>query len=673
MLYEEPDDLADNFGRLSMAGPSTRPPRSSHGGSRSSQGGSRSSQGGMFRSPKADEWSMRAGELAEDLDVHPDPASRVEYLPDRPGALLFGEDQTPRADIDRRLRLPDGTYHLSLEGIGGFGVLHGRAVTPAQAKDIILNDPRSHDLDIALVQCDPALPGVDALDSFLTDLWRELVADGRWNPQRAVIGAVGGAKVQAPAAGESDVLAMGSTIAPDGSIRLNTGGFRSITKAPGTPAGEVIPRLRQHGVSLRQAMDEVRSGGGIPLTDALGNLLDLPRAAFLGKGLNDPVHVQGAVEHQGSAIEPLAPVAERTGTAEPTWEVWRPGNVTEVRPNVFVASSHPIPATAEANAYYDGLAAGATDVNPIVDVGVNGFGANQKVAPQDVASARLMLEQFAQRNRQAFLSTRGRDTNELLNAAVPYGAPLIHQTLAKGDQGGLSLGPRFTFTLPRTAGRAQLPSVITEGITAGLLDRAKEMATPTSAIKPVSNDLAAMIWAADLAGSKERFREAGWSAEQMTQHLGEVSAMSERVGNLPKVAIIKPVLEFGAVGHADLVFDYGMTDNAKRGGQLMDSLGEMRAAGKLGTDAPDALTVGHFSSMVAAAGTVDLSLPTLSAIDAALAAGDLDAALTSFNQYKGQFTRVEKMNLVDGLDRLKARMPEQVNEIQRTMQSVLDC
>ncbi|MFI5935020.1 hypothetical protein [Actinoplanes sp. NPDC051494] len=624
-----------------------------------------------------DRFSTRHGAYSDSLVVHPDPGSRVEYLTDRPGATLFGPDQASKAALDRNLLMPSGVYQFAMEGMPGAGLLDGQKVTPAQVKDLIVADPRFQGQDIALVDCDPAFPIGNALDTFLVDLWKLLMADPRWNPLSAVFGGVGNVDVRVTAGGPGEVVALNNSIGFDGRIRLNAGGFRSVTQHPSASDGAFVPMLRQHGVTLVEAVHEARSGGGISLTDPAGNLVALSRTDFLVKGLNDPVHLQNAVDQQPVEMPPGASTGQQPAEAMPTWELWKPANLVEVRPNVFSANSHvPVtvtgerPETREAKAYYDGLALSATKANPIVDVGV---GKGLGVLPADVAAARLMLEQFAQRRTPALLSTRGKATDDLLDAIMPYGAPLIHQTLAKGGLGGLNLGSRFTFTVPRSTDRVGTTPEVAEGVTAGLLQSAREMAKPTAAIKLVNEDLAKMIWAADLGKSKEQFNRAGWSPEQMTQHLGEVSAMAERVGNLPKVAIIKPVLEFGAVGHADLVFDYGMTGDAQRAGHLMDSLGKVQAAGKLGTGAPDALTTDHFASMVAAAGTVDLSLPTLGALGAALTSGNLDAALTNFDRYKGQFSLDDKVSLVEGLDRLKSTMPEQVDNIQRVMQTVLSC
>jgi len=148
--------------------------------------------------------------------------------------------------------------------------------------------------------------------------------------------------------------------------------------------------------------------------------------------------------------------------------------------------------------------------------------------------------------------------------------------------------------------------------------------------------------------------------------------MSERVGGHQDVAIFEPVLEFGAKNHANVVFDYALTPEAARAGVLMDAVAGLEAAGKLGTATPDALTTDNLASMVKASGTKDLSLPTLGALGE-MKAGNFEAALMAFNQYRGQFTVPQKGSILDGLERLKESMPGNVGQIQQLMEAVLDC
>ncbi|WP_460777999.1 hypothetical protein, partial [Micromonospora polyrhachis] len=238
----------------------------------------------------------------------------------------------------------------------------------------------------------------------------------------------------------------------------------------------------------------------------------------------------------------------------------------------------------------------------------------------DVAGVNVLLEQFAQRGQSVVVVTRGRVSGDLLSVVGRYGAAVVHQTLKKsagaglGGLGGLKLSVdnNWTVTASNAAQGVSGASDVWDRVTPAVLDAAVRLARPTAAVKRVDDGLGELIWASDFGVARSTFGRLGWSPDQMKSHLASVREMVLRVPDQPALAVFEPVLEFGAVGQSDIVFDYAAAEVVDRPRVLLDSVAQLESVGQLG----GGLTTDRLAAMVVAAGVGvrDISVPVLAVI-----------------------------------------------------------
>ncbi|MGW0435750.1 hypothetical protein ACWDV4_24820 [Micromonospora sp. NPDC003197] len=363
---------------------------------------------------------------------------------------------------------------------------------------------------------------------------------------------------------------------------------------------------------------------------------------------------------------------QESDVTPPTWQL-RLDDTVAAQDNVYVVSSH---AKSEPTQLIADLRAGANADRPIIVLGVEKTGRSPLSA--DVAQVNVLLEQFAQRGQLAVVVTRGQVSGDLRDMLGRYGAAVVHQTLKKPGGAGLSglgglnssLGNNWTITGSSLDQGTSSTSDVWDRVTPAVLDAAMKLARPTAAVSRVDDGLGELIWAANLGVAWQAFQRLDWSPDQMRSHLASVSEMVKRVPNQPALAVFEPVLEFGAVGQSDIVFEYATSEVAERPKALLASVGKLENAGKLG----GGLTTDHLAAMVVATGASDndISVPVLAVIGD-IRAGKFSSAKQFIDDNRGKLTTEEKGQWVDAITGLRADMPGHDNALQMLSEAVLNC
>ncbi|MGC4852158.1 hypothetical protein ACLQ24_01885 [Micromonospora sp. DT4] len=370
--------------------------------------------------------------------------------------------------------------------------------------------------------------------------------------------------------------------------------------------------------------------------------------------------------HAGEPIEAVAP---------PSWSLRTPSGVT-AHGDVHVVSSD---GRAVPQRFIGHLASQADADHPVIVL--NAPRPDKPALAADVATLNYLLEQFAQRAQLPVVVSRGRAHSDLLDVAERYGATVLEPTLAKAGGVGLQLDQhQWKAVSPRQEeGRvdaANSSADVWPGITAGVLDAARRLARPTDAITRVDDALGELIWARDLEASREVFQRLAerWSPEQMKAGLEQVNQMKVRVPDQPALSVYAPVLEFGAVKQADIVFDYATAQPDLRPKVLLDAVGQLDAAGKL--DQPIAadggLTTKRLAAMVDDVGVTDISKSVLTVLGD-IKAGRFANADSFIAANKGGLTPEQKGQWVDAIAGLYVTMPGNVDQLHQLSEGVLQC
>ncbi|MFE9191935.1 hypothetical protein ACFYL6_20225 [Micromonospora sp. NPDC007208] len=626
--------------------------------------------------------------------VHESPQDAAVYLPDdRPGLYLLGRDQQHLIDAAREFRAGDNEYPVFIEGTVDGPVVDGRLITPEQLRELIVRDPNSAGRDILAVVCDLAITraGTTPLDDFATRLFTLLPAENK-----RVLAAGGVAQVVLGTTDRpTEVVVSPTVLGDDGRFRLLvsddslSGGFREILDAPDAEQvpGHRTPMVVQHGPRLSLA----RAGTGVALTDRAGGLLtgaDAPAVSSLtALGLPDPARVQRLYDSGGQreATVTEQPVVPAEAVGPPSWPLRLNPGVTAHR-DVHVISSNSRNAP---QGLIDELVEAADVDHPVILLGAPRPG--RAALAEDIGALNYLLEQFAQQGRLPVVVTRSAVDSELRKVLTRYGVALLHPTLERANGSGLGslqVDHWWTVAVPRQGGntetstdvretqsRANPPSIgAVEMITTGVLDAAARLARPTEAVARVDDALGELIWAADLAASRDVFRrlEEQWSAERMTAGLAQVKKMIERVPGQPELGIFAPVLELGAVGQADIAFDYAGADEATRPKVLLDSVGRLETAGQLDMPVDGGLSTGQLVSMVTAAGVTDISGSVLTVLGD-IKAGRFENAENFIAKNRGTLSVEQKQQWVNAITDLHTSMPNHINELQLLREGVLNC
>ncbi|MET8280547.1 hypothetical protein [Micromonospora sp. NPDC005174] len=605
--------------------------------------------------------------------VHASPQDVAVYLPgDQPGLYLLGRDQQHLIDAAREFRAGDNEYPVFIDGTAAGPVIDGQLITDEQLRDLIVADPNSAGRDIVAVICDLAVTraGATALDDFATRLFTLLPAGNR-----RVLAAGGVAQVVPGIASDlTEVVISPTVLGDDGRFRLVSGGFREIrdASADGQVSGRT-PMVVQHGPRLSRARVET----GVALTADDGNLLtgaDLPAVTDLtALGLPDPARIQRLFDSadRQAATATEQPVMPTEAVGPPTWRLRLAHGVTE-HGDVHVISSNSRHAPQR---LINQLAEAADAEHPVILLGAPGPG--EAALAKDVAALNNLLEQFAQREQLPVVVSRGRADLDLLDVVARYGATVLHPTLNKTDGsglGGLQVDHRWKVATRLREGGSENSSDIWERITAGVLDAAARLARPTEAVTRVDDALGELIWAPDLTVSREVFHrlEEQWSAERMTAARTQVEKMIERVPGQPELGIFAPVLELGAVGQADIVFDYAGADEALRPKVLLDSVGRLETTGQLNMPVDGGLTTERLGAMVEAVGVTDISVSVLTVLGD-IKAGEFENAQSFIAANRGKLTVEQKKQWVDAITGLQPAMKNHTDELRLLSAGVLNC
>ncbi|MEO3770689.1 hypothetical protein [Micromonospora sp. B9E7] len=440
---------------------------------------------------------------------------------------------------------------------------------------------------------------------------------------------------------------------------------------------EVALRLRHWSAPNYELV--VRDDATLHDPDALGHLIRgaaehirINRPGIGSRSWNVAQHAVRAENRYPVLRMPLEP------SGPPSWPMRLTDTVT-AHPHVHVISSHTRGVPSQ---LITDLTEAADADHPVILLDAQSTG--RPVLASDLATLNYLLEQFAQRDRLPIVVTRGSMNGEVeravLTVARKYGAAVLHPTLQRsGGSGlvGLQVGYRWKITAPRQDGQDARPGEIWDRITAGVLHAATELARPTAAVSRVDDRLGELIWAADLNAARDVFdslRE-HWSPQRLKVGLAQVRKMIERVPDQPALSVFDPVLEFGAAGHAEIVFDYACAEPAQRPRVLLDAVGRLDAAGQLDPPVEGGLTTAALASMTKLVGPVDatdisgsmLNVVKLIRTQQFTGAGDF------VNANRGKLTVEQKQQWVDAIAGLSAAMPANADQLHRLSRAVLDC
>ncbi|MET8528691.1 hypothetical protein [Micromonospora sp. NPDC005172] len=321
----------------------------------------------------------------------------------------------------------------------------------------------------------------------------------------------------------------------------------------------------------------------------------------------------------------------------PSWSVRLSGGVAEQHPNVYVIGRSAAPALQKLISQL----AGAADVDhPVVLLASARPGASADEA--DIKALNYLLEQLAQRDRLPVVVARNAIDAELLIVVQRYGATILNPTLRRPDS--VSAGLESSWWEATPSGR------LWPDITPDALRVAAALARRTNVVTRIDDTLGELIWAPDLTTARRVFAKARerWSAQHMRDSLAHVEQMIERVPDQPDLSRYAPILEFGATGHADIVFDYALADAADKPATLLTAVGTLDTAGQLNADLDGGLTTGRLAAMVAAVGTTDISASVLTVIDD-IKAGQFADANTFIELNRGRLTHEQKQHWVQAI------------------------
>jgi hypothetical protein len=296
----------------------------------------------------------------------------------------------------------------------------------------------------------------------------------------------------------------------------------------------------------------------------------------------------------------------------------------------------------------------------------------------DRRTLNYLLEQFAHRAQLPLVVTRGTVTDELLTVVGTYGASLLHltaqPTTSDAPQRPLMAGNQWKATT-RHHHQTVTSTSTWEHINPAVLKAAAELARPTDAVTRIDDKLGELIWATDLNTARVAFTGNSWSTTHMTSALAEVKQMITRVPEQPALSVFAPILEFGTTGHADIVFDYALADNATKPHVLLNAVGALEQTQQLNTPTEGGLTTVALATMVTAADVSDVS--HVSAEVLKMIGLIKDDKFTNANDFiqanRNKLTAEQKGNWVDAITHLHDIMHDKDHELRELARGVLQC
>ncbi|MFG1881323.1 hypothetical protein [Micromonospora sp. NPDC049102] len=619
--------------------------------------------------------------------VHPAPQDVMQRLPDdsRPGLYLLDEDQSRLIEAAKSFRAASNEYAVFIQGSVFGPYVGGRLITVEQLRDMIVGDERSAGRDILAVVCDLAVTasGTTALNDFATRLFVLLPQSNK-----RLLAAAGVVKVHSTqTAGLTDVFVSGTRLGDDGRFRLAAGGIREIRDVPvsNQKPGRRAAMLIQHGPNLASA----RTDAGVALTDEHGTLLTVGNgptvAALAALGIRNPERTRNllapiATQDAAVAAEPGSVVE---AAEPPTWSLRLTDSVSTSHPNVYVISTNSAGVPQSLVKYLAGLVGPAGSGHTAIVLGTpqlnrraENEAENRAAAVADINALNYLLEQFAQRAELPIVVRRGPVDADLLNVAEKYGVAVLHHSSVGAKESGsnFDIDTKWKVSLARPGGRTESSSELWSRITIAVLDAAAKLARPTDAVARISDDLGQLIWAKDLPTSRTIFNSLGWSPQDMSTNLTHVKQMIGRVPNQPALSVFAPVLEFGATGHANVVFDYAAAD-ANRPATLLDAFGLEQVAERESGYVSD-LTTTRLASMVTAIGddpdATSVTVSLLGMINDMKTGNFKDAReFIKGNSYKLDLQ--QKDQWVSALLDLGRNMPNHAKELNDLSAAVFNC
>ncbi|MGV9210275.1 toxin glutamine deamidase domain-containing protein [Micromonospora sp. RB23] len=484
--------------------------------------------------------------------------------------------------------------------------------------------------------------------------------------------------------GEYRAYSMGDLEAIRDVMRNAPDGSRGIVLVRGlnTPAAHSFNVVRdRHGVNfldgqrhgLARVPETLVAVAFLPLTHGIEvpdsySTITLPeRADSEVSDTGVPATAAGpGQEHAGEPVEALAP---------PTWSLRPPTGVT-THGDVHVISSD---GRAVPQRFVDHLASQADADHPVIVL--NAPRPDKSALATDVATLNYLLEQFAQRAQLPVVVSRGKAHGDLLDVAARYGATVLEPTLARAGGLGIQLDQhQWKAISPRQEeGRVDAANAsedVWPEITAGVLGAATRMARPTEAVTRVDDAFGELIWARDLEASREVFQRLAeqWSPERMKAGLEQVNQMKARVPDQPALSVFAPVLEFGAVGQAGIVFDYASAQPELRPKVLLNAVGQLDAEGKLNRPGPveGGVTTERLAAMVGDVGVTDITKSVLHVLGQ-IKAHEFDSAQGFIDANKGKLTTEQKGQWVDAIAGLVQTMEGHADQLRQLSEGVLQC
>jgi len=382
----------------------------------------------------------------------------------------------------------------------------------------------------------------------------------------------------------------------------------------------------------------------------------------------------GVTEPVGSrdvAGEPTTAGAEAVNP--PSWTLRLPPSIITYG-NVHIISSHPRP---EPNRLIQALVGAADADHPVIVLGASMRGQDPPLE-SDRRTLNYLLEQFAQRAQLPLVVTRGTITDELLNVVGTYGAALLHPTqettTPNAPQRPLQADNRWKATA-RRRNQTVTSASVWEDINIGVLRAAAELARPTEAVTRIDDKLGELIWATDLTTARAAFTGNGWSATRMRSALAEVKQMTTRVPDQPALSVFAPILEFGTTGHANIVFDYALADNATKPRVLLNAVGALEQATQLDTPTEGGLTTVALASMVTAVDVSDVTHVSAEVLKMiGLIKDDKFTNAFDFIQANsGRLNAQQKGDWVDAITNLQRVMTDKTDQLEELARGVLEC
>ncbi|MGC4856020.1 toxin glutamine deamidase domain-containing protein [Micromonospora sp. DT4] len=349
-------------------------------------------------------------------------------------------------------------------------------------------------------------------------------------------------------------------------------------------------------------------------------------------------------------------VVEAVGA--PSWSVRLLGGVRVEHPNVYVldvvGASRPSEEVAR-QALITRLGEMADGDHPVVMLWAPRL--NTEPLVSDVAALNYLLEQLAQRGQLPVVVSRTKVTDALVTVTRRYGAAIVHTTTRKPNNVSIGLDTYWTASPSSQEDHPDTSRSTFAQITRDLLSQAVTLAHRTPAVARVEDTLGELIWAPNLTAARDVFTTARqrWSTQQIRDNLNRVRQMIERVPDQPDLARYAPVLEFGARGHEDIVFDYALADPVDRPTTLLTAVGNLEARGQLNSDPEAGLTATQLAAMVTTVGTTGITISVLNVIRD-IKKGEFTTAATYINQHKGRLTSDEKGHWVQAIADLQ-RVP----------------